>query len=55
MTQPTHQSSRTVDVHDPHHEQRRRPAWRQRLVLAERGLVRGVRSDSTFSCIFLES
>jgi undecaprenol kinase/diacylglycerol kinase (ATP) len=35
-------------VHDSHHEQRRRPAWRQRLVLAERGLVRGVRSDSAF-------
>jgi len=26
----------------------RRPAWRQRLVQAERGLVRGVRSDSAF-------
>ena len=27
---------------------RRRPAWRQRLVQAERGLVGGVRSDSAF-------
>jgi diacylglycerol kinase len=27
---------------------RRRSAWRQRLVTAERGLVRGVRSDSVF-------
>jgi diacylglycerol kinase len=26
----------------------RRPAWRQRLVQAERGLVRSVRSDSAF-------
>ena len=26
----------------------RRPAWRQRLVQAERGLVKGVRSDSAF-------
>lgn len=27
---------------------RRRPAWRQRLVQAERGLVRGIRGDSAF-------
>lgn len=27
---------------------RRRPAWRERLVTAERGLVGGVRSDSVF-------
>src|SRR5262245_45069097 len=40
--------SPNLEVHDSHHEQRRRPAWRQRLVLAERGLVRGVRSDSAF-------
>ncbi len=36
------------ESHDPHEAQRRRPAWRQRLVQAERGLVRGVRSDSAF-------
>lgn len=29
-------------------QQHRRPAWRQRLVQAERGLVGGVRSDSAF-------
>jgi diacylglycerol kinase len=40
--------SSKLEVHDAHHQQRRRPAWRQRLVLAERGLVRGVRSDSVF-------
>lgn len=45
------QSRSTVDDQDlayddrPH---RRRPAWRQRLVTAERGLVGGVRSDSVF-------
>ncbi len=48
MLQPTEQPSQTVEVHDSHNEHRRRPAWRQRLVLAERGLVRGVRSDSAF-------
>jgi diacylglycerol kinase len=45
---PYNQPSQTREVHDPHHEQRRRPAWRERLVLAERGLVGGVRSDSAF-------
>jgi diacylglycerol kinase len=48
MLQKTSQASPSVDLHDPHHEHRRRPAWRQRLVQAERGLVRGVRSDSAF-------
>jgi len=33
--------------------QRRRSAWRQRLVQAERGLVRGVRADSVFFVHFL--
>jgi diacylglycerol kinase len=35
-----------LDADDRPH--RRRPAWRQRLVTAERGLVGGVRSDSVF-------
>jgi diacylglycerol kinase len=48
MSQPTNQPSPTVELHNSHNEHRRRPAWRQRLVLAERGLVRGVRSDSAF-------
>jgi diacylglycerol kinase len=48
VSQSTNQPSQTVELHDPHNEHRRRPAWRQRLVLAERGLVRGVRSDSAF-------
>jgi diacylglycerol kinase len=36
------------ESHDSPDGPRRRPAWRQRLVQAERGLVRGVRSDSVF-------
>jgi diacylglycerol kinase len=36
------------DFDDSPDNPRRRPAWRQRLVEAERGLVRGVRSDSVF-------
>lgn len=36
----------TVEFDD--RPRRRRPAWRQRLVQAERGLVGGVRSDSVF-------
>jgi diacylglycerol kinase len=37
-----------VDFDEPQHAHPRRPAWRQRLVQAERGLVRGVRNDSAF-------
>jgi diacylglycerol kinase len=37
-----------ADDFEPQHAHPRRPAWRQRLVQAERGLVRGVRSDSAF-------
>jgi len=36
------------DLNLDNRQRRRRPAWRQRLVQAERGLVGGVRSDSTF-------
>src|SRR5579872_2315450 len=37
-------------THDPHDDppQRRRSAWRQTLVQAERGLVGGIRSGSAF-------
>lgn len=58
---PSHASDRPGDAtaaraatvhsaHDPHDElpQRRRSAWRQTLVQAERGLVGGVRSGSAF-------
>ena len=48
MSQSQQQAPETLNVHNSHHEHRRRPAWRQRLVLAERGLVGGVRSDSAF-------
>ncbi len=37
-----------VEVHDHQVRECRRPAWRQRLIQAERGLVRGIRSDSAF-------
>lgn len=37
-----------AELDSPGTRARRRPAWRQRLVQAERGLVRGVRSDSAF-------
>ena len=37
-----------AELDEAHPPGRRRPAWRQRLVQAERGLVRGVRSDSAF-------
>lgn len=37
-----------VDFDEPQQAHPRRSAWRQRLVQAERGLVRGVRSDSAF-------
>ena len=40
-----HLAGRSAADSDP---DRRRPAWRQRLVQAERGLVRGIRSDSAF-------
>jgi undecaprenol kinase/diacylglycerol kinase (ATP) len=48
MSPSINSPSENLEVHESHHQQRRRPAWRQRLVLAERGLVRGVRSDSAF-------
>ena len=41
----THQKQNLPVTEGPHH---RRSAWRERLVLAERGLVGGVRSDSVF-------
>lgn len=41
--QPHTSPTRDRIDHHPH-----RPAWRQQLVDAERGLVRGVRSDSSF-------
>jgi diacylglycerol kinase len=37
-----------VELEEPQHDRPRRAAWRQRLVLAERGLVRGIRSDAAF-------
>lgn len=40
-------TSERPQPHAPHRAPRR-PAWRERLVQAERGLVGGVRSDSTF-------
>lgn len=44
-----HIHPREVTSHsDSEERQRRRPAWRQRLVQAERGLVGGVRADSVF-------
>ena len=42
------QQTQTRSADEPHAQHRRRPAWRERLVIAERGLVRGVRSDSAF-------
>jgi len=42
------QQTQTRSVDESHAQHRRRPAWRERLVIAERGLVRGVRSDSAF-------
>lgn len=45
-TLPPHQST------SPRQARRRRSAWRQRLVQAERGFVRGVRSDSVFCVHF---
>ena len=48
MSQLSEQQSSIVEIHDPQDGPRRRPAWRQRLVQAERGLVRGIRSDSVF-------
>lgn len=41
-------SHETVPESTEDERQRRRPAWRQRLVQAERGLVGGVRADSVF-------
>jgi diacylglycerol kinase len=40
-------SSTAADRIDAGHH-RKRPAWRQRLVQAERGFVRGIRADSVF-------
>ncbi len=48
MTPTTDRSPSIREVHGAHLEHRRRPAWRERLVQAERGLVRGIRSDSAF-------
>lgn len=50
--QPRHEKPTTIcdRIDDGHH--RKRPEWRQRLVQAERGLVRGVRADSVFSVHF---
>lgn len=48
VSQQNQVPNHTIEVHDPHDAHRRRPAWRERLVQAERGLVRGVRSDSAF-------
>lgn len=48
MLEPVSQSTQTLDLRELQDGPRRRSAWRQRLVLAERGLVRGVRSDSVF-------
>ena len=48
MSQSTNPAPSTREVHGAHLEHRRRPAWRERLVQAERGLVRGIRSDSAF-------
>ena len=51
LTNPSPLTSRspsTHEIHAAHLEHRRRPAWRERLVQAERGLVRGIRSDSAF-------
>lgn len=45
---PLSQATHADEFQDLRHKRPRRPAWRQRLVLAERGLVRGVRSDSAF-------
>ena len=48
MQNSSRQNSLLAELDQPHSRSRRRPAWRQRLVQAERGLVRGVRSDSAF-------
>jgi len=48
VSQTIEPQSSIADIHDSHEVPRRRSAWRERLVLAERGLVRGVRSDSVF-------
>ena len=48
MSKATCPPAQSADIHDPHDEHRRRPQWRQDLVEAERGLVRGVRSNSAF-------
>ena len=42
------QQTQIRSIDESHAQHRRRPAWRERLVIAERGLVRGVRSDSAF-------
>ncbi|HVW02487.1 MAG TPA: diacylglycerol kinase [Planctomycetaceae bacterium] len=53
-----------LSVHAPHAhsepddlqaERRRRPAWRQRLIQAERGFGTGLRIDSTFFVHFFTS
>lgn len=48
MSKPASEPTNTGEIHGVHACHGRRPAWRQRLVQAERGLVRGVRSDSAF-------
>ncbi len=48
MSQTSQPHSSIHDIDESPDGPRRRPAWRQRLVQAERGLVRGVRSDSVF-------
>ncbi len=44
------ESNQTIKRLDPGHldRQSRRPAWREHLVLTERGVVRGVRGGSAF-------
>jgi diacylglycerol kinase len=48
VSKPTSPPVQPTDVRDSFDEHRRRPQWRQDLVEAERGLVRGVRSNSAF-------